>query len=95
MDDWSLNSLGNVSAIQTTSSLSGGGRESDLIISDDMDGSIDVIVIEVGHLKTLINNSLTSYSSITVNNNTQSTSFVSKSILDCLNMSHNNWISCL
>lgn len=94
MNNWSLDRSGHISAIESASGLSRGSGEADLIVGDNVDGSVDVIVIQVGHLQAFIHDSLASYGCITMNNDSHASLVVFKSILDCSYVAHNYWIHC-
>lgn len=68
MEDRGFDRLGKVGAVDCGAGLGGVGRESDLIVHYDVNGATDFVVGKVNHLHGLINDTLASEGSVTVNN---------------------------
>ena len=68
VEDRGFDRLGKVGAVDSGAGLGGVGRETDLVVHNDMDGATYLIVGKVNHLHGLINDTLASEGSITVNN---------------------------
>lgn len=97
VDNGGLNSLGDICAIETCPSFGWGCCETDLVICDNMDHSVICVMAQIGHLEALVNNSLASKCSITMNENghgiaTFGTFLIIYTILDGLYVTHDNWI---
>ena len=60
--------LGKIGAVDSGAGLGGVSRETDLIVHYDVDGATDLVVGKVNHLHGLINDTLASEGSVTVNN---------------------------
>lgn len=67
VEDRGFDGLGKVGAVDSGAGLGGVGRETDLIVHNDVDGATNLIVGKVNHLHGLINDALASEGSITVN----------------------------
>lgn len=94
MNDGSLNRFCNVCAVKACSSFSRSSCETDLIVCYNMNGSIDIVMIQITHLKALENYTLTCNSSVSMNQNTQNIFLRLFSILNSLNMSHYDRVNC-
>ena len=68
VEDRGFDRLGKVGAVDSGAGLGGVGRETDLVVHNDVDGATDLIVGKVNHLHGLINDTLASEGSVTVNN---------------------------
>lgn len=68
VEDRGFDRLGKIGAVDSRAGLGGVGRETDLIVHNDVDGATDLIVGKVNHLHGLINDTLASEGSVTVNN---------------------------
>lgn len=68
MEDWGFDRLCKVGAVDSGAGLGGVGRETDLVVHNDVDSATYLIVGKVNHLHGLINDTLASEGSITVNN---------------------------
>jgi len=66
VENWRVNSLGNVGSIDTGSCLAGVSCETNLVVDNNVDGSTNLIVVERLHLQLLKDDTLTSHSSVTV-----------------------------
>ena len=67
VDDWRLDRFGNVCAVEAASSLGRGSGEPDLVVCHNVDHAVDVVVVKVGHLQTLVDNTLTCYRRVSMN----------------------------
>jgi len=67
MENWCVDGFGKITGIHSTSTLLGDGRETNLIVDDDVDCSTDGVVWEVLHLKGLVADTLPRESCVTVN----------------------------
>lgn len=95
MNDGCLDGFSHVCAVKTSPCLCWGCSETDLIVSYDVNDSVYVIMIQVRHLETFVNDTLTSDCSITVNQHSQALFLVLQGIFNSLNMTHNDWIHSL
>mmetsp|Transcript_17393 Transcript_17393/g.15305 ORF Transcript_17393/g.15305 Transcript_17393/m.15305 type:complete len:315 (-) Transcript_17393:810-1754(-) len=66
---WGFNRLGNICTIKTTSSIFLDCSETNLVVTNNVNSTSNLIVIEVPHLEGFINDTLTSNSSITMDSN--------------------------
>ncbi len=71
VNDWRLDSFGNITAVQSCSSLWWGCGETDLVVGDDMNHSSCIIVRKIRHLNCFVSNSLPWHRGISMNDNTQ------------------------
>lgn len=67
VEDRGFDRLGKIGAVDCGAGLGGVGREADLIVHYDVDGATDLVVGKVNHLHGLINDTLASEGSVTVN----------------------------
>lgn len=92
MNNGSLDGLSHTSAVQSSSCFSGSSGKSDLVVSNDVDDSINVVMVEVCHLQTFVDNSLSSYCCVTVNEDSQRFIIIIEGILHCFDVSHDDRI---
>lgn len=95
MDDRCLDGLSHICAVKTSPCFCWGCSETDLVVSYDMDDSVYVVMVQVGHLEAFINDSLAGNCSITVNQHSQTFFLILQCILNSLNMTHDDWIHSL
>jgi len=69
MKDWSIDSFGQVRAVDTWSCLVWSCGETNLVVHNNMNSSSNSVILQVLHLYWLINNTLTRESSISMNQN--------------------------
>lgn len=95
MDDRRLDGLSHVCAVKTSPCFCWGCRKTDLVVSYDMDDTINVVMVQVGHLEAFINDSLAGNCSITVNQHGQALFLILQCIFNSLNVTHDDWINSL
>jgi len=58
MENWRVNSFGNVRSVVSRTTFLGNSCKADLIIANDMDCSTNCVILKVLHLQGLVNNTL-------------------------------------
>lgn len=69
VENRSIDGFSNVSAVKPSSSVVRSSSETNLVVSYDMDGTSNSVVLKILHLHALVNNTLTSESSISMEDN--------------------------
>lgn len=95
VDDGSHAGFGYVGAVETGSGFSGGCGETDLVVSNHVDHTRDLVAVELLHLEGLVADALASQCCITVNQHPESllALFVLEIVSNCANISHKNTIN--
>ena len=71
MKNWCLHCFGDITAIQRRTSELWRGGKANLVVDNQVNRATNAITIDVAHAETFGNNSLSSKSSVTVNQNWQ------------------------
>ena len=58
MENWSIDSLGEIGGVSCRSPLAGNGGKTNLVVDDDVNGSADGVVCQILHLHRFIDDSL-------------------------------------
>ncbi|KAH3669269.1 hypothetical protein OGAPHI_001390 [Ogataea philodendri] len=95
VENWSIDSLGNVRRIWRGSSKSRVGGETDLVIHNHVDGTSCSVGRKSGESHGLVNNTLTSEGGVSMQKNTNcllKLADIVLVVLDCSGSSENNWV---
>ena len=94
VEDRGLDRLGKICTVDTGARFAGVGGETDLVVHNDVDGATYLVAGKVNHLHGLINDTLASKGSITVNNegNYSLSIMVTKEVLLSTSTSKNDGI---
>lgn len=97
MENRSLNRLGKIGTVDSTARFAGIGRETNLVVYDDMDSTTDFVIGQVSHLHTFIDHSLSSEGGISVDydGNYLFTINVTHQVLLGASTAKDNWVNCL
>ena len=68
VEDGGVDSLGDIRSIHARSATVRSGSETNLVVDDDVEGTTDGVVLEILHLKALVDDTLASHGGVTVDN---------------------------
>lgn len=98
VDDWRFDCLCHFCTVKSRSALHWDRRKPNLVVDNDMHTALDAVAIQILHLQMLIDNTLPSDRSVSMNDNSKSTLSGCLWLTEFLNgasLTTHYWVDCL